>query len=338
MSDFLDFLNTAEFDVLTRVSGVTRPLAESLIEARPFGAADDCLKVRGMGKNLLARIQSAFEAGEFNAESAIVAVEEDAPPAAIEARQPAPKEESNPEEKSSFLSRLGKAFVVFLRALLRLIATLAFIAAIGAALYFGLPFLNEKLIVPVEKNTANIRSLETQVADLRSQLDAIEKTIETQTASIAKLEAMQAALEKETTAQNSSVMVALKREIMFTRAIETLSRARLYLSQSNFGFAEQDTKSAREILFALRADAPAYQIPALDQILARLDLALGNLPAFPVIAVGDVDIAWQLMMMGLPESAADVAPTPTFTFTPTPLPAFTFTPTPFLEATPTAVP
>jgi hypothetical protein len=68
----------------------------------------------------------------------------------------------------------------------------------------------------------------------------------------------------------------------------------------------------------------------------RLDLALGNLPAFPVIAADDVDIAWQLMMIGLPESEADVIATftptleatPTFTSTPTPEPVLEATPTP----------
>jgi hypothetical protein len=331
MSDFLNFLNTAELDALTKISGITPPLAGNIIAARPFDAADDCLKVRGMGKNLLARMQSSYEAGELNAEvvnsesKAMVTVEENAQPTSIEKSLPV-QEESKPEEKPSFSTRLGKAFVNFMLALLRLILTVTFIAAVGALIYFGAPYLNEKLIVPVEKNTANIRSLESQVADLQSQLDkmnkrigAIEKTIETQTASIAKLEEMQAALEKESTAQNNSVMIALKREIMFTRAIETLSRARLYLSQSNFGLAKQDVQSTSDILVELKTDAPKYQQTALDSILTRLDLALGNLPAFPVIAADDVDIAWELMIMGLPESAADAAPTST----------------PFLEATPT---
>lgn len=342
MSDFLNFLNTAELDALTKISGITRPIAGSIIAARPFDAVDDCLKVRGMGKNLLARMQSTFDAGELNTEKAMVTVEQDAQPTSIEKSQPA-REESQPEKKPSFLTRLGMAFANFIIALLRLILTVAFIAAVGALIYFGLPYLNEKLIAPVERNTANIRDLESQVADLQSQLDAmktrvgaIEKTIETQTASIAKLDEMQAALEKENTAQNNSVMVALKREVMFTRAIETLSRARLYLSQSNFGLAKQDAQSARDIIAELKTDAPEYQLPALDSILARLDLVLGNLPAFPVIAANDVDIAWELMMMGLPESAADVMPTPTLIATPTLIP--TFIPTPILEATPTVAP
>jgi len=337
MSDFLNFLNTAELEALTKAPGISRPLAGSIIAARPFDTVEDCLKVRGMGKNLLARLESFYAAGESAApvetqpeeESRALVTVEQTP---VEKIQPAP--EPPTAVQPSFLMRLWKAFLNFLWALFRLVVTVAFIGAIGMALYLGLPYLNDKLIVPVEKNTANIRDLEAQVKDLQLQLDqtnsrvdSIEKTIATQSASIAKLEELQATLEKEMTTQNNSVMVALKREIMFTRAIETLARARLYLSQSNFGLAKQDVQSARDILAELKTGAPEYQLAALDAIISRLDLALGNLPAFPVIAADDVDIAWELMMMGLPESAADVLPTPTLVPTSMPTPSSEMTPT-----------
>ena len=79
-----------------------------------------------------------------------------------------------------------------------------------------------------------------------------------------------------------AVEIILKREIMLTRAIETLSRARLYLSQSNFGLAKIDVQSARSILAELSTEAPPYQVNAFDQIIGRLDLALGNLPPSPL--------------------------------------------------------
>jgi hypothetical protein len=344
MNDFLNFLNTADFDTLTKIPGITRPIAGNLIAARHFESVDDCLKVRGMGKNLLARMQSAFETGENLSESrAMITVEEDAAPASIEVSQPA--QESTHEIKPSLWSRLGRAFLTFLRALLRLFIILTVIAGIVAAIYYAVPFVNETFIVPLERNTARVGELEVEIATLQTQLQemdtrvgAMEKTIDAHTVSIAKLEEMQATLEQETSTQSKSVMVALKREVMLTRSIETLSRARLYLSQSNFGFAKQDVQSTRDIQAQLLIDAPAYQVDALNQIVMRLDLALGNLPAFPVIAVDDVDIAWQLIMIGLPESEADTIAA----FTPTPEPSPTFiytsTPMPVLEATPTAAP
>jgi prefoldin subunit 5 len=346
MSDFLNFLNTADIDTLIKTPGITQTLAENLISARPFGSVEDCLKVRGMGKNLLARVQSNFEAQDNESEnSAMLPVVEEALPAPVEQSQPA--QESPVVEKPSFWSRLGQAFLNFLRALFRLIATLIVIGGIGAAIYFGVPFINDNLIVPVQQNTTHINQLENKIATLQTQLDEtntrignLETNIETLTASISKLEEMQATLEQEISNQNNSVMIALKREVMLTRSIETIARARLFLSQSNFGLARDDVQATRDILSALLVDAPTYQIDALNQIITRLDFALGNLPAFPVIAVDDVDIAWQLLMMGLPESEADIVAT--FTpLPPTPDSVSTFTPTPAVlpsAITPTATP
>ncbi|MBI5352598.1 MAG: helix-hairpin-helix domain-containing protein [Chloroflexi bacterium] len=349
MSDFLNFLNTAEIESLTKTPGISNAIAENIISARPFESVDDCLKVKGMGKNLLARMQSTFEAGEKPSESnAIIQVTEEAPPAPIEKSRPA--QESPVEKGPSFGSRLGQAFLSFVRALFRLIALALVLLGIGAAIYFGVPFINNNVVVPIQRNTSQINQLENQIATLQSQLDemntrvsGIESTIEAQTASIAKLDEMQATLEQEATKQNNSVLIALKREVMLTRSIETIARARLFLSQSNFGLARDDVQAARDILAELLVDAPAYQVDSLSQIIMRLDLALGNLPAFPVIAVDDVDIAWQLLMMGLPESPAEATITVgtitvTFTFTPTPPPVFTPTLVPDLTATPTAVP
>ncbi len=343
MSDFLNFLNTADHDTLKKISGISSALADHIIAARPFDATDDLLLVHGMGKNLLSRMQSFAEAQETEPESsAMIPVEEEAQPAqleVIEKSQPAP--EAPVKDKPSFWSRLGQAFLVFVRALFRLIATVLVIGGIGAAIYFGVPFINNNIVVPIQKNTSQIRQLEVELAAQQARLDEtsarvgeLEKNIEAHTASITKLEQMQSMLEQEISDQNNSVMVALKREIMLTRSIETVARARLFLSQSNFGLARDDVQAARDILAELLIDAPSYQVTSINQIIMRLDFALSNLPAFPVIAVDDVDIVWELLMMGLPESETDIVAT--FTFTPTPAPILTFTPTP--EAIPTSTP
>lgn len=344
MSDFLNFLNTADHETLKKISGISNSLAENIIAARPFDSVDDLLIVHGMGKNLLTRMQSFAEAQETPSEnSAMIQVQEEAPPAPIEKSQPA--QESPVEKKPSFGARLGQAFLNFIRALFRLIATLIVIGGIGAAIYFAVPFINDNIVIPIQRNTSQIRQLENEIAALQTQLDetntrigGLETNIETHTASLVKLEEMQATLEQEISNQNNSVMVALKREVMLTRSIETVARARLFLSQSNFGLAHDDVQAARDILAELSVEAPTYQVDALNQIIMRLDFALSNLPAFPVIAVDDVDIAWQLLMRGLPESEADVIVTftpPPPSATPTPTPVSTFTPT--SEVTPSAI-
>jgi len=92
-----------------------------------------------------------------------------------------------------------------------------------------------------------------------------------------------------------------------------LARARLYLAESNFGLAREDVRSARELLVELEAGS---NDEVLTQAISRLDLALGNLPAFPVVASGDLEVAWQILMTG--ETIATATPVPTSTGTPAP--------------------
>jgi cell division protein FtsL len=328
MSDFLNFLNTADFDTLVKTQGITRPIVENIIAARPFDSADDCLKVRGMGKTLLARMQSNFEARENASEnSAMIRVEEEAAPAPIEKSQPA---QESPKKKESFFSRLGKALLVFIRALFRLIAILIVIGGIGAALYYGLPYINQKVVVPIEQNGVDIQQVEAEIKALQTQLDetnsrvnVLEKSIEAHTASLTKLDEIQATLESEIQTSQDKTLLQLKHEVMFTRALDILGRARLYLAQSNFGLAREDVKSARDLLAELQAET---KDEARGQAIARLDLALGNLPAFPVVAAGDLEIAWQILMSG--EAPATAIPAPTVESTPTVEPTLEVTPTP----------
>jgi len=326
MTDFLTYLNTADIDSLTKVPGISVAIAGNIIAARPFYSVEDCLNVRGMGKNLLARMQSNFEAGENASENkAIIQVEEEEPPAFIEKSQPA---QESVKEQSSFFSRLGKALLVFIRALFRLIAILIVIGGIGAALYYGLPYINQKVIVPIEQNRADIRqvkadvkALQTQLDETNSRVDTLEKSIEAQTASLTKLDEIQATLESKIQTSQDETLLQLKHEVMFTRSMDMLGRARLYLAQSNFGLAREDVKSARDLLATLQAEA---KDEARGQAIARLDMALGNLPAFPVVAAGDLEIAWQILMSG--EAPATATPESTITSTPT------------VEATPTVTP
>lgn len=348
MTDLLTFLNSAELDTLTKVSGISRTLAGNIIAARPFETEDDALNVHGMGHALLERTRGFAEAQENASESrALVQVKEEASPS-VEKFQP--KEEPAREARPSFWSRVWAVILSVFRGLIRLVALLIIVGAIAALALYGLPLLRDYLLAPVEQNSAEIAQLQTdlramqaQVTDLQTQLaetsgrvEALETSIETFTASLAKLETMQADLEATVAESDAKLTADLKREIMLTRAIQYLSRARLYLSQSNFGLARDDINAARALLAEVQIADPEFKTEALNQTILRLDLASANLPAFPVIAVGDVDIALQLLMSDLPEGltfpTATPSPTPAPTETPTPEP--TFTPTPEATATP----
>lgn len=332
MNTFLSFLNTADIETLTNVPGISGSIAENIVAARPFESADDCLKVKGMGRSLLARLEAYAEAQENESENrAMIPVKEEAKPAPVE--ESGTGHESS-EEDENLLSRVWRGIVAFLRALLKLILIIALIVVVGTALYYGLPYINRTFIAPVEQNTSEITGLQTEISALRTQVNeltvrvtALEQSAEAHTVSINRLQEMQTMLETELQTNKNQALLDLKHEAMMSRALDTLARGRLYLAQSNFGLARKDVQSARDLLAELQAEKPD---DALDAAIARLDLALGNLPAFPVVAAGDLEIAWQILMSG----EAPVVPTET----PTPFDVETATPSPFppptLEATP----
>lgn len=332
MTDFLQFLNTADLATLTQIPGVSRVTAGNIIAARPFDFVEDCAHVKGVSKNLLGKMQSYFET-ELNESrsSALATVEEEPKSIYIEREQT----DEDISEEPSFWSRLGTALLSFLRALIRLILIVALIVGVGALLYYGLPYINRTFIAPVEKNTAqinrleaNIDALQTQLDETNSRLNTLETSVETHTASIEQLTEMQAILENQLKENNDRALLELKHEVMTTRALDMLGRARVYLAQSNFGLAKEDVQSARDVLAELQSETGDE---VLSQAINRLDLALGNLPAFPVVAAGDLEIAWQILMTGV--AANEVTPSPF------PEPFLTTTPTPAGEAsTPTPPP
>jgi len=333
MNDFLNFLNSADRESLTKVAGMGSATAERLIAARPFESVEDSLKVKGMGNALLERLKQAAQENESE-NRAMIPVEEEALPAHIEKSQARESEES--ENKDSFPLRIWRAFSAFMLALLRLILIVAFIGAIGAALYYGLPFINRTFIAPVEQNTAQIDklqneilALQTQVGDVNTRIDSVQASIEAQTISIQKLEEMQSSLESQLQTNNDQALVEIKHEMMMTRVLDYIGRARLYFSISNFGTAKVDVQSARDLLALLQAETgDAGQAEAVN----RLESSFANLPDFPVVADGDLEIAWQILSSGEAPNAAtqtfEATATPTFIPTSTPDDIPSTTPTP----------
>jgi hypothetical protein len=218
--------------------------------------------------------------------------------------------------------------------LMRLVFILLIGALLGAALYFGLPWLYQKYVAPVEQNTDQMAGLQTRMAqseiaaaDLQTRLDAVEAAqarqaqslgeldqrvgdleaeIAAHTQSLAALEQMQATL----AAQNKSAAAEAALQINLLKSMELLSRARLFMYQSNFGLAKQDVQAARDILAEAQPSAPKALAADLSEVLLRLGLTLSNLPSFPVAASDDLDIAWVVLLGGVPPTEPTPAPTP----------------------------
>ncbi len=248
----------------------------------------------------------------------------------------------------SFGDRLGR----FFRFLLRLVLLLFFLAVLSLLLYLTLPWLYQRFIRPVEQNSLDVRQLQTQqeqmeqeMADLQARLETmedgqnqngesfteldrrlneVEEEISARTESLEALERMLSDIE----GQNEANSLELERQINILKAMELLSRARLSMYQSNFGLAREDVQIARDLLAAVQPDAPGSRAEELSAVILRLDMVLSNLPNFPVAAADDLDIAWQILLSGLPQ------PTPTMIETATPMSTATSDGT--LSATPAA--
>jgi hypothetical protein len=243
----------------------------------------------------------------------------------------------------------------------RIFLLLFFLGLLSLALYLAIPWLYQRFVRPVEQNTVEVRELQSwqeqtqqDLADLQTKLETIEglqndhdqslteldqrlldieTEIHARTESLAALERLQAELEE----QNQAVSAELERQIDLLKVMELLSRARLSMYQSNFGLARQDVQIARDLLAKIEPAASGTETEELAAVLLRLDLVLANLPDFPVAASDDLDIAWQILLSGMPEGTptARVTPTPVGSLSPTPSAAdMTITPTAPVTSTP----
>ncbi len=262
----------------------------------------------------------------------------------------------------SFWHRLGRAF----RKVLGFLAIVAVIAGIGAALYFAVPYLYERFILPIETNTNRLSEIESQqetgtellmsqisdlqlrqidlenqltenglsIVDLQGQAQVLKLDIQAHNQTLKRLDVIQATLDELVVASSEhealllakdSTLMDLQQQILYSRSIELLSRSRLYLSQNNYGLAEQDVLAARDILSNIEGDMASGESSDLQNIIARLDLALSILPEIPVIAAEEVDIAWLYLVNMFPdqlkEKSSSVSATETLT------PPVTSTPT-----------
>jgi hypothetical protein len=241
----------------------------------------------------------------------------------------------------SFGQRVGG----FFRFLLRLVFLLILLSLLSLALYLTLPWLYQKFITPVEQNTARVKELqsrqaqtEQQLADLQTKLGTLETVQNGHDGSLTELDKRLSDIETEITArskslqeledlqarlqeQNEANAAELERQINLLKGMELLSRARLFMYESNFGLASQDVQIARDLLAKIQPDAPRPLTDELKVVVERLDMTLANLPDFPIAASDDLDIAWQILLSGLPQA------TPTVIMTLTPAGTLSVTPT-----------
>ena len=60
MSEFLEFLNSADEETLLQIDGMPKTLAKRLIAARPIESNEACLEIKGMSVKLFSTLQSGY--------------------------------------------------------------------------------------------------------------------------------------------------------------------------------------------------------------------------------------------------------------------------------------
>ncbi len=302
MTQFIEFMNQIDLEALKIMPGMSTALAERILAARPFTAEEDLSMVQGLTEKKLASLQQAFE-DNLKLE-----------PEPLESEAELEADNSNTARPA----RSGRAGRIIAWVLIMLVV----LAGVAAAIYWGVPFIYEKYIRPVEENAANINDLASQqsaevsrltdeiallqerVSTLEVRADGVDQTLEAHDTSLAQLEDLQKLLNQQMVTQKSDLLAEIANQVSLTRGIELLSRSRLYLSESNFGLAKEDLRKSRDLFYGLLSVLPEQQSNALRVVISRIDLALENLPTYPVVAVYDVDTAWQLLVDGLPNVPA----------------------------------
>ncbi|MEI6290823.1 MAG: hypothetical protein WCP19_10350 [Chloroflexota bacterium] len=271
----------------------------------------------------------------------------------------APKHnEFPPVPEAGKTSNFGKNLWRTIVFIFNIILIFIFVSAISAGIYFGWPVIYQGYIQPIGENTANISQLQKKIADSNSQIAIVQTQavelnnsqagiILTLSAVNSKQESMQTAIDQQTssiksiedlqkslTVSNQDSDKKMNSKLNQMLSMEYLSRARLFLYQSNFGLAKNDIQQARNTLSSIE-NLSAPENSLLVEVIQRLDLCLSRLPDYPVPASGDLDIAWQLLGTGNApiNTSAAVFPVITATFAPTL--EFSSTPEPAIAATPT---
>jgi chromosome segregation ATPase len=141
----------------------------------------------------------------------------------------------------------------------------------------------------------DVAALQTAFGDLRelrADLEDASQTIDDNAQAIEEL-----TLEMQSVGDGWQAML---NEFQMLKAMELLTRSRVNLTQGNLSLARSDIEDARELLIALQDQVSTDQAIYLEEVIARLDAAIEDLPRSSIAAADEVEGAWQLLLEGLP--------------------------------------
>jgi hypothetical protein len=203
-------------------------------------------------------------------------------------------------------------------------------AATQQALEDQLAFLLEEFR---ENQAISHQDLESAFETAEQQADQVQAAVETVSAfsftqipmQLATLAAKQISNGNHISALATAQMGYFRNgfETELARIIAHLSRANQYLLHANYGLAEEQLISARQILGDIEEELDSWQRLQALELTSAIEGAITDLPDDPSLASAKLELAWQMAVLGfqaLPNQEVERTPSPTpmESITPTP--------------------
>ncbi|MCB0030865.1 MAG: hypothetical protein KDE28_23295 [Anaerolineales bacterium] len=161
----------------------------------------------------------------------------------------------------------------------------------------------------ISSNTSSIDALGGELDGLRGDLTAAESSLGALSGDLATLDESVAGL-----TDADAALLQFQQTLTLFRTWELLSRARLRLAENNLGLASADIAAAQALLATVAMPVPeGAESSPVDIVQGRLTLVASSLPADPLLAAADLDLAWDALdnlmgeLLGLP---AETPPAP----------------------------
>lgn len=156
----------------------------------------------------------------------------------------------------------------------------------------------------LDEQAASISTLDERVTAYEASLNDVQEVVlvlaesgVTQQGEIEELKTQQEA--KDT-------LGTLHLDLSLLKVMGLITRAQVSIGQENIGLAKDDLGTAQELLTNLRAEATEDQVAYFDEVSQRIELAIKNLSELPDLVVEDLEVAWQLLVQGLPEDSTNL--------------------------------
>ncbi len=135
--------------------------------------------------------------------------------------------------------------------------------------------------------------------DMDTSISGMDADLDTMAATVDELNEQVSAYGEIVQGQDEKLL-QMAIEIQMLKAMQLLTRARLFLVQGNITLARTDVLQAGELLSNLSSSVPEDQEETLLEIVSRLDDVLEVMARSPIAAADGLEAAWQLLVEGLP--------------------------------------